>query len=120
MIQMIPTQADNVLALTATGKVTGDDYESTLVPAIESALKEHDKLRLLYQLGPDFESYDAEAIWDDTKIGMQHITHWEKIAVVTDEKWVARSVKAFGFMMPGEVKVYDNDQIDTAMTWVAE
>lgn len=120
MIQMIPTQADNVLAFTATGKVTGADYESTLIPAVEEALNKYDKLRLLYQLGPDFESYDLEAMWDDTKVGMEHITHWEKIAVVTDEKWVVRSVKAFGFMIPGEVKVYSNAKFDTAMKWVAE
>ena len=120
MIQMIPTQADNLLAFRATGKVTGADYESTLIPAIEEALNRYDKLRLLYQLGPDFESYDAEAIWDDTKVGMEHITHWEKIAIVTDEKWVVRSVKAFGFMIPGEVKVYSNAEFDTAMNWVAE
>ena len=120
MIQMIPTQADTVLAFSAIGKVTGDDYEKTLIPAVEKALKKHDKLRLLYQLGPEFASYDAEAMWDDTKVGMEHITHWEKIAVVTDEKWVTRSVKAFGFMIPGEVKVYSNAEFGTAMSWVAE
>jgi hypothetical protein len=120
MIQVIPAEADNVLAFSAIGKVSGADYEQVLMPAVEAALQENEKVRLLYHFGPDFEGYDADAMWDDAKIGMKHYTSFEKIAVVTDVKWMVRSVKAFGFLMPGEVRVFDNDEFDAAMIWIAE
>ncbi|NJN84699.1 MAG: STAS/SEC14 domain-containing protein [Caldilineaceae bacterium] len=118
MIQTIPTGSDKALAFSLTGKVTDDDYEDVLIPAVEAAVARHDKLCLLYQLGPEFDDYEAEAMWDDAKVGMKHLTDFEKIAFVTDHKWMARTVKAFGFLMPGEVKLYSNDEFDAAMTWI--
>ena len=120
MIELIEGLPDNVVAAVASGKVSGEDYENVLIPAIESVLETHDKVHFLYQLGPDFESYKGAAMWDDARVGMKHFGKWEKIAVVTDVEWIARSVKAFGFLMPGEVQVFDNDQLEQAKAWVAD
>jgi hypothetical protein len=57
-------------------------------------------------------------MWDDTKVGLKHLTHFEKIAVVTDAEWIIRSIKVLGFMIPGEVKTFSNDQFDEAKTWI--
>ena len=120
MIELIQGVPDNVIAFNATGKVTGDDYENVLIPAMEAALETHDKVRALGQFGPEFEGYEAEAMWDDTKVGMKHYTSWEKIAIVTDVEWMIRSVKVFGFLVPGEIKLFGNDQQDEAKAWVVE
>lgn len=120
MIEMIPNLPDNVVGFAAHGKITGADYESTLIPAVEERLRKHDKVRLLYQMAPDFEGFDAAAVWDDTKIGLKHWTAWERCAVVTDHAWVRNMTKAFGFVMPGEVRVFGNDQLDAARAWLSE
>ena len=106
MIELRQDVPENVVAFGAKGKVTGDDYENIIIPAIEAKLKDHEKIRLLYQIGPDYTGYEASAMWDDTKVGMKHLTHFEKIAVVTDDKWMIRAVKAFGFMIRGEVRLH--------------
>jgi len=118
MIEIIPGMADNVLAFSAKGQVTGEDYESTIIPAVEAALEKHTRVRLLYHLGPEFSGFDVAALWDDTKVGLQHLTAWEKIAVVTDTAWVRHSVTFFGFMMPAEVRVFSNHEMPTAADWV--
>ncbi len=117
MIEMIPGLPDNVLGLTAIGKVTGEDYESVIVPAIEDKLKRHDKLRMVYHCGPQMEGFTAAAVWDDAKVGLKHLTQWDKIAVVSDEKWILNSVKVFGFLMPCEVQVFENDRLEEAKSW---
>ena len=119
MITRMPDLPDNVLALEASGEVTGEDYETVVIPAVEKMLAEHDKLRMLYQLGPDYTGFEGAAMWDDTKVGMRHLTRWEKIAVVTDVEWMAHTVKAFGFLMPGEVQVFSNAELAAAKAWVA-
>ena len=120
MLEPIQSSADNVVAIRATGTVTGDDYENMLIPLIEQKLDQHDKIRLLYHLGPEFAGYDAGAMWDDTKIGLEHLTHFEKIAVVTDVDWVIRLVKAAGFLIPGEVRCFANSELAAAQTWISQ
>ena len=41
-------------------------------------------LASITSLGADFAGIDADAVVEDFKIGMQHLTRWEKAAVVTD------------------------------------
>jgi hypothetical protein len=120
MIKVMGELPDGVLGFTASGQITGDDYESVLIPAVERSLKVHDKISLLYHLGDDFTGYDARAVWDDTKIGLKHPLSWQRIAVVSDVDWVRHSVRAFGFAMPCEVRVFDNDALDEARHWVCQ
>ena len=41
-------------------------------------------------------------------------------AIVTDVEWIGKSVRAFGFMAPGEVKVFPPAELGAAKVWVAE
>ena len=91
----------SVIAFAGRGRVTKTDYESILVPAVEKAFARHDRLRLYYELGADFAGIDADAIVEDFKVGLQHLTRWERAAVVTDVQWIAHSISLFSFLMPG-------------------
>ena len=118
MITRIPGMPEGVLAFEAHGEVTGDDYENVLFPAVQDEFADRDKIRFLYVLGPGFTGYDAGALWDDTKVGMDHWGAWERIALVTDNGTLQGIVKAFGLLMPGEVKVFPLSDRDTAVAWI--
>jgi hypothetical protein len=120
MIELMTGLPDNVVGFTASGEVSGDDYEDVLIPAMEEALEKYDKIRALYYFSDEFEEFEGEALWDDARVGMKHLTHFEKIAVVCDHKWIRRSIKAFGWLMPGEVKLYSGDELDAAREWIRE
>ncbi len=119
MLEVLPGLPDNVLGIKAIGEVEEDDYEDVLVPAIEDRLSRHDKIRLLYVLGPEFEGYEGEAMLEDAKLGMKTFTKYDKVAVVTDAAWVRRSVKAFGWMMPGHVETFAMADLEAAREWIA-
>jgi hypothetical protein len=119
MIEIMSGLPEHVLGFTAKGKVTGQDYESALIPAVEEKLKKYSKINLLYHLGKDCSGFEVEAMWDDTKIGLKHLTAWERIAVVSDIDWIRLTTKAFGFVMPGHVRVFANSQLDEAREWVS-
>ena len=110
----------NVVALSAHGKVSGEDYQQVVIPAVEEKIKTHSKVRLFFHLGKDFAGYTAEAIWDDTKIGIQHLTAFEKIAVVTNVVWVKEAVRVFGILVPCPVRVFPNEELSAAAAWVNE
>lgn len=118
MIELQQVPGTNIIILTAKGKISGDDYENTFVPALDAMRKQYDKLRLLYILGKEYDGYEAEAMWDDAKVGMKDFTHFEKLGVVTNKKWIRGSIKAFAFLIPGEVKLFGTDQLDDANTWI--
>jgi SpoIIAA-like len=44
---------------------------------------------------------------------------WKRFALVTDVEWVAKAMRAFAWMAPGEVSVYDLNGLEEAKTWVA-
>jgi len=97
---------------------SGNDYENVLVPALQAELADRGKIRFLYVLGSEFTGYDGAALWDDTKVGLDHWGAWERIALVTDKGTYQGMVKAFGFLMPGEVKVFPLAERDAAVAWV--
>lgn len=120
MIEEIKGLPGNVIGFTAKGKVTSEDYEKVLIPAIEKELKENKKVRFLYHLGEDFVGFEAGAMWDDAKVGLSHYSAWEKVAVVTDIEWLRVMMKVFGFAMPGEVRVFGNNEFSEAVKWLSE
>ena len=118
MIKVIEDMPPGTIGLEAIGKVTDEDYERVLVPAVTAALERKD-VRLLYVLGDEFDSYSPGAVWADTKLWAGHLTSWQKVAIVSDADWLENAVKAFGWLMPGEVKVFDDDDLDDAKEWLA-
>jgi hypothetical protein len=118
MIEIMPDYPDNILAITASNTITGDDYKSIIIPAIEAKLATHGKVRMLYNLGPDFTGFDAGAMWEDATTGLKHFTDFEKIAFVSDVEWMNHMVNAFGFMIPCPVKVFSARQFAEASDWI--
>ena len=117
MIKIIQNMPPGTIGIDAVGKVTEDDYRDMLLPAVRDALERND-LRLLYVLGKEFDSYSAGALWADTKLFAQHPKGWKKVAIVSDADWLENSVKAIGWLMPGEIKVFETDEIDEAKEWL--
>ena len=120
MLKRIIYLPDNVLGIEASGKVTADDYQSVLVPALEDKLRKTRKVRFLYLLGEAFDEFSGAAAWEDTKVGLKHLTQFDRIAVVTDVDWIQNSIKYFGFALPGEVRVFKNGDLQRARDWISE
>jgi hypothetical protein len=118
MIEIIQDFPDHVVGFRAIGHVTKQDYEQVLVPTVEAALKRHHKLRLYYELGSQFTGIDPGAAWEDAKVGVEHLTRWERGAIVTDVEWIKHMVNAFRFLMPGNLRVFPASQASQARSWI--
>jgi len=118
MIENIETFPDNVIALVAKGQVTKKDYQEVVIPRVESALKKQAKIRLYYELGSQFTGIDPGAMWEDLKVGVEHLTRWERMALVTDVDWIRHMVNAFRFIMPGQLRVFATAQAAEARAWI--
>ncbi len=118
MIEKLKDFSGNIVAFQCKGHVTRLDYDTVLIPAVETALKEHERLRLFYKIDSDFTGIDPSAIWEDVGVGVQHLLRWERIAVVTDVDWIGHAIRAFGFLMPGKVRVFPLAEEGQAVEWI--
>lgn len=119
MIRLIDDVPDGVIGMEASGKVTADDYESVLIPAVEEAVASNGKTRVLFVLGADFERYEGEAALDDMKMGIHNWSDFERIAFVSDHGVYRSLVTGMAFLMPGQVKVFELGELESAKAWIA-
>lgn len=120
MMEIIPGLPENVVAVTVSGVLTGKDYESVLVPAIEDKIQKYGKIRLLYQLSEKYEGFDDKAMLEDARFDIKYITKFEKIAVVSNVDWIINAIKVFKFVIPSSVRTYRNEELSEAKTWISE
>lgn len=117
----VHTNSDGALIeVELSGEVTSADYTNTLVPAIEAALAEHDAVRLLAIVQPEFKGYDLGAAWSDTKLGLSHWRGFDRIAVVAEQSWVQTSIRLAAPILPCPVQVFDMEDLEAARRWMRE
>ena len=67
--------------------------------------------------------YSSGAAWQDLKLGVEHLTRWKKVALVTDVEWMSHLTDVFGWMTPGEMRRFpleeqpDACQIEEHKPW---
>jgi hypothetical protein len=117
MIEHLSNFPDDVRAFVCKGRVTKADYNSVLVPAVVKALEKQKRVRLYHETAADFSGIDPGAMWEDFKVGMGHLTRWERVAVVTDVEWIKQTMRFFCFLMPGAMKSFPTSEAAQARAW---
>lgn len=122
MIERLPEMPPGTIGFRFSGEVSRADYDDVLIPALAEAFDGGD-VRCLCQLGPGFEGYEAGAVWEDLKtgarFGLGHLSAWKRTALVTDVDWVRHLAALFGWMTPGEMKLFPLGELEQAKGWVA-
>jgi stage II sporulation SpoAA-like protein len=123
MIEPIAEMPESTLGMRAWGEVTGGDYTDVLLPALHKAVEDSGEIRLLFQIGPDFERFTAGMMATDITqglgFGVKHWSAWKRMAVVTDVEWLRNAMQMFGWMTPGEARLFALDEVQQAKDWVA-
>jgi hypothetical protein len=120
MIEILPDYPDQVLAISAHGRVTAEDYRDVLMPAVDERLARHRRLRLLYYLGPEFKRFTTTALWDDARVGFHHLRDFERLAVVTDHAWIRRLTETAGRALRLPARAFVDADLPGAAAWIRE
>ena len=119
MIRLLGDMPAGVLGLEAIDDVEKEDYEAVILPAVNAAIAEHGKVRLVYVLGPEFDDYEGDAVWEDLKLGVKHPASFERIAIVTDARWAGPAIKVFSVLWPGQARAFPLADLESAKRWAA-
>ncbi len=123
LIETVTDLPPGTLGFRASGKITSDEYRQMTEP-IYAALERAEKLNIYFELAGDFEGLDLGALWQDMKaggsIGLKHRSSWQRMALVTDKDWVRHGASAFGWLAPGELRLFEPSEQEEARAWLGD
>ncbi|MCW3090653.1 MAG: hypothetical protein JWP81_1722 [Ferruginibacter sp.] len=119
MLSIMSDLPPHVLGVRATGAVTKEDFDNVLKPALESLRKRNGKINYLLLLETTVSNFTVGAWLDDVMLGIKHYSHWNRIAIVTNEKLVEKFSDAFNFVVPGNSKGFTLSELAAAKEWVS-
>jgi hypothetical protein len=121
VIEKVTDLPAGTLGFRASGRITSEEYRQMIEP-IYAALERGDKLKIYFELADDFHGLDSGALWQDMKaagsVGLKHRSSWERMALITDKDWVRHGASAFGWLAPGELRLFEPSDRDEARAWL--
>ncbi len=51
-------------------------------------------------------------------VGLKHRSAWERMALVTDKDWVKHGASVFGWLAPGELRLFEPGEREEARAWL--
>jgi hypothetical protein len=106
-----------VIGFEVADTLKAEDYRDVILPALERAAASGE-VRFVVVI-PEFHGMSGGALWQDLKVGIEHLRAWKRIALVTDIEWMNLMTTLFGWMTPGEVRHFPLGQRDEAIAWAA-
>jgi hypothetical protein len=117
-IKLNEANGGELLEVQVSGKLHRDDYQH-FVPAFDRLVKQHGKIRVLFQM-VDFHGWEASALWDDIKFDVTHFKDIDRLAMVGDKKWEhGMSVFCRPFTT-AKIRYFDQSAIEEARQWLAQ
>ncbi len=108
----------HVVGVRAVGKVNENEYESILLPALEKGLKQYGKLNYIMVLETSVGNFSPGAWLEDVKAGLKYYTKWNKVAIVTDQKFFEKITNFVSVLIPGQARGFPVADIELAKAWV--
>lgn len=119
MLEIMPQTAADLLVVSASDKLTADDYENTFIPALTTMIAEHGCINTVIVFEHSFSGWEPGAMWEDAKFGLKHRSDFNRIALVSNIRWINWATKVAGLFVTGEVATFEPDQLEQALAWIS-
>src|SRR4051794_18667606 len=122
MLNRIPEVPESIDALAAVGTLTKEDYEQSIEPLFDDARRSGRRIRLLVEIGPEYDGYTAGAAWEKTANAFRNpslVRLLDGYAVVTDLHWLHEWGHLMAFFLPFPLRVFRNDERAAAIAWLS-
>jgi hypothetical protein len=121
MIEILTDMPAGVTGIRVSGRLNGDELRN-FKPQMEQ-LVSGDEIRIVEVIASDYEGFGPGGLVEDLKLGLgsvlKHHSAFKRIAVVSDKEWVAHTLHALAWMVPGELAVFGLDELQAAIQWAA-
>lgn len=119
MITEINNLPANTVGFRATGEVTQQDFEQTVMPRVKALIDLTGRLNYMLVLDTSIRNFTMGAWFKDAVMGIKHLSKWHRAAIVTDVEGIRTFTGIFSAFMPGEFKGFEHKDMDEAVKWVS-
>ena len=106
---------NNQIAVSVMGQFTLDDYRE-FEQAVCYGIQFQGSVDLLFDLR-DMLSYSLDVAWEELKFSREHKNDFGRIAVLTDDQWMAWSMWLNRSFMSADIRLFDD--LEMAQAWLA-
>ena len=107
MIEKLLDMPSGVIGIRVSGRVSGDDIRG--FKPVMAELGSTGELRIVEVIDSDYEGFGPGGLVEDLKMGFgmlfERYSDFKRIAVVSDKPWVAHTLNAVGWMVPGDLQI---------------
>lgn len=120
MITQITGLAGNTVGFTLTGDITKEAYDTIIFPAVERARAAGGSINLMLVINTDLSNFTIGAWMKDALLGLQNLTRFGRVAVVSDSHMVKNMTSMANMVVPGDYKYFLPAEENEAKVWVSE
>lgn len=106
---------NNLISVSVMGQFTLDDYRE-FEQAVCYGIQFQGTVDLLFDLR-DMLSYSLDVAWEELKFSREHKNDFGRVAILTDDQWMAWSMWLNRSFMSAEIHLFDD--LGMAQAWVA-
>ena len=112
--------AGNTVGFTLTGDITKQDYDTVIFPAVQQVKETGTEINLLLVINTDLSKFTMGAWMKDALLGLQNLTRFNRVAVVSDSHLVKNMTAMANMVVPGDYKYFLPTEENEAKIWVSE
>ncbi|MCH5720943.1 SpoIIAA family protein [Niabella hibiscisoli] len=120
MITEIKNISDTIVAFKASGTISGHDFETSLVPAIQQYKRQHKELNYMLVLEHDLSSFSINWWIKSLWLAIRDWSSWQRCAIISDLDGLKNFTNETCKDIPGELRIYPHEQIDDAIRWLQD
>jgi hypothetical protein len=117
-IQLKEEDGGKILVVHVSDKLVKADYEY-FVPEFDRLIEQHGKLRMLFDM-TDLHGWEASAVWEDLKFGVEHFADIERLAMVGENKWERVMTTLSQPFTKATIRYFDHPNATVARQWLGE
>lgn len=119
MVELLADFPAHVAAYRATGSVGKEEYRDVVISRVNEVALQFRHINFLVRLETNMDNYSIGAFLKYLKVSFQHFSKWNRMAIVSDERWVRKAYDTLSLLVPGEIRGYPLAQYEEAKAWVS-
>jgi hypothetical protein len=119
MLERLANLPSGIDGLKALGKLSRADYDAAFLPLLRAAYRDGRRIKLLYELGPEFDGLTPGAVWEDLRLGLPFLRLFGGVALVSDHALARDVTRLMGLLMPCPLRIFHWAERESAVAWLA-
>jgi hypothetical protein len=86
---------------------------------VDQVAAQFKQINFLVYLETDMDNYSMGAFLEYLKVSFEHFRKWNRMAIVTDERWVRKAYEIVSLLVHGEIRSFPLNEYESAKRWVS-